>query len=58
MAIRQSLSLPLPQRLPFDESAANDLFAGTFGMFEAELAGVTDVTVVLDDAFQNRGYSH
>lgn len=47
------LSLPLARRLPFDYKAARDLYAGSIGLFEAELAGVSDITVVLDDAFQN-----
>jgi CHAT domain-containing protein/tetratricopeptide (TPR) repeat protein len=53
--LRRALDLGLSpsQRLPFDYEAANALYAGTIGMFEQQLAGVSDLIVVLDDAFQN-----
>jgi CHAT domain-containing protein len=47
------LSLPISQRLPFDTNASHELYAGTLGPFEPELAGTTDLIMILDDAFQN-----
>jgi CHAT domain-containing protein len=47
------LSLPISQRLSFDTNASYELYAGTLGPFQQELAGTTDLIMVLDDAFQN-----